>query len=68
MGKGKIGDLIQIIEMFGEPNYSGKIGVITHIDSMKQMHGTWGGCAIVPGDKFIILSKEKYKYEKKCSK
>lgn len=66
--KVKIGDLIQIIEMLGEPNYCGKIGVINHIDSMKQIHGTWGGCAIVPGDKFIIISKEKYKYEKKYNK
>lgn len=44
----KIGDLIQIIHMEGEPNYYLKTGRIEHIDDIGQLHGTWGSCAIVP--------------------
>lgn len=44
------GDTIKIIEMSGEPNYCGRVGVVTHIDSMGQLHGTWGGLAVIPGE------------------
>lgn len=44
----KVGDTIKIIYMDGEPQYSGKIGTITHIDDIGQLHGTWGGCALIP--------------------
>ena len=44
----KKGDTIRIIEMVGEPRYSGKIGTVEHIDDIGQIHGTWGGCAIQP--------------------
>lgn len=58
--KPEVGDTIQIIEMLGEPNYSGKNGVIKTIDSMGQLHGTWGGLAIIPEeDIFKIIKKEK---------
>lgn len=43
-----IGKKIKIIEMQGEPNYTGRVGVIQKIDDMKQLHGTWGNLAIVP--------------------
>ena len=46
----KIGDWIQIISMEGEPRYTGKIGQITHIDDMGQLHGTWGGLAVIPSE------------------
>ena len=46
--KNLIGKKIRIICMEGEPNYTGRIGIVTHIDDMKQIHGTWGGLAIVP--------------------
>ena len=56
MDKVKIGDRIKIIEMKGEPQYTGRMGVVTHIDDAGQIHGTWGGCAIVPEiDTYIIL-------------
>ncbi len=45
----KIGDKIKIISMNGEPQYSGKVGVIEHIDDIGQLHGSWGGCALIPG-------------------
>ena len=44
----KVGQKIRIIDMDGEPHYTGREGVITHIDDMGQLHGTWGGLAVVP--------------------
>lgn len=44
----KIGDKIKIIEMLGEPHYTGKVGVVEMIDSVGQVHGTWGGLAVQP--------------------
>ena len=44
-----IGDTIRIIDMSGEPHYCGRVGEVTHIDSMGQLHGTWGGLAVIPG-------------------
>lgn len=44
--KYKVGDKIKIIYMEGEPHYTGKVGVIEHIDDIGQLHGTWGGLAI----------------------
>lgn len=45
--------------MDGEPQYSGKTGVVKHIDSIGQIHGTWGGCALVPDtDDFEIIEGE----------
>lgn len=51
-----IGDKIKIIEMEGEPQYTGKIGVVEHIDDIGQLHGSWGGLALLPEvDNFEIL-------------
>ena len=55
----KVGDRIKIITMEGEPQYAGKVGVITHIDDANQIHGTWGGCALIPGiDNFVVIPNE----------
>lgn len=43
----KVGDKIRIIHMDGEPQYTGKEGVVDRIDSVGQIHGTWGGCALI---------------------
>lgn len=52
----KVGNKIKIIYMQGEPQYSGKQGEVLHIDSIGQLHGTWGGCAIIPGtDEFEVI-------------
>ena len=60
MDKVKNGDTIKIIKMEGEPQYTDREGVVTHIDDAGQIHGTWGGCAIVPEiDTYIILSNIK---------
>ena len=54
----KVGDFIRIVEMDGEPQYSGKEGKVIHIDSLGQIHGTWGGCALIPGlDSFEIVKR-----------
>ena len=58
----KKGDKIRVICMSGEPNYTGKIGIVEHIDDAGQLHGTWGGCAIIPTeDDFEILQNEEEK-------
>ena len=45
----KVGDRIKIIDMDGEPHYAGREGSVTSIDDMGQIHGDWGGCAIISG-------------------
>ena len=42
----EVGQRIEIIEMSGEPQYSGRRGEITAIDDIGQLHGTWGGLAV----------------------
>ena len=54
----KVGDNIKILNMEGEPQYKDQEGMITHIDDAGQIHGTWGGCAIVPEvDTYIIVKR-----------
>ena len=58
MEKVKIGDTIKTIKMDGEPQYTNREGVVTHIDDAGQIHGTRGGCAISPEiDGFIIIEQ-----------
>lgn len=53
----KVGYRIRIIRMAGEPQYSGREGLITNIDDAGQLHGTWGGCAVIlDEDDIEILS------------
>ena len=61
MEKISVRSVVQIICMKGEPQYTGKIGTVKKIDNIGQLHGTWGGCAIIPGtDEFIVLDRENY--------
>lgn len=56
----KIGDKIRIISMKGEPQYAGKQGIIKYIDDIGQLHGTWGGLAVIPEeDDFVVLEEAK---------
>lgn len=57
----QIGDEIQIIQMKGEPQYTGKVGTVVSVDSIGQIHGTWGGCALNDEDTFIITKKQETK-------
>ena len=59
MNSVKIGDKIKIIEMSGEPHYTGKVGIVEHIDDYGHIHGTWGGCSLIKElDKFEIIQEE----------
>lgn len=54
--KYNIGNTIKIINMKGEDGYRGKVGIIEQIDDAGQLHGTWGGLALIPEeDDFIVL-------------
>ena len=56
MNEVKIGDTIKIIKMEDEPQYTNREGVVTHIDDAGQIHGTRGGCALIPEvDSFITI-------------
>lgn len=48
--KAKVGDRIKIIELNDpyDKTYPGRIGTVELIDSMGQLHGTWGGLAVIP--------------------
>ena len=56
-GKVKIGDKIRIVIMQGEPQYTGKEGTVEYIDDAGGIHGSWGGCALLEGDVWEIISK-----------
>ena len=58
MEKVKIGDLIKVIKMEGEPDYSNRVGTVTAIDGIGQLHGTWGGLAIIPEKDTYQVLKE----------
>lgn len=56
----KIGNKIRIIKMDGEPQYNGKVGIVDLIYDAGQIHGTWGGCALIPDvDEFEVINSEK---------
>lgn len=53
-----IGATIKIITMQGEPRYTNRVGVVKMIDYLGQIHGTWGGCAIIPQiDDYVVIKK-----------
>jgi len=68
----KIGDKIKILYMDGEPQYTNKEGEVTLIDDAGQIHGTWGGCAIIPEiDEFEVIENVNEGFEivkGKCEK
>lgn len=53
-----VGDKIRILRL-DDPysyDYPGRVGTVTYIDSLGQLHGTWGGLAVIPGeDEFEII-------------
>lgn len=55
----KVGDKIRIIHMDGEPQYTDAEGIIDRIDDAGQIHGSWGGCALIPGvDEYERIEEE----------
>ena len=56
----KVGDKIRIDNMSGEPDYCGREGIVRSIDDVGQLHGSWGGLAVIPGeDSFTIVEEAK---------
>lgn len=55
----KVGDRIKIIRLddpYALDTYNGKEGEVTLIDDAGQLHGTWGGLAVIPEeDEFKVL-------------
>ena len=56
-----VGKTIRIIHMddhFAGDRYNGRIGVVTSVDDAGQLHGTWGGLAIIPGvDDYEVIEE-----------
>jgi hypothetical protein len=51
-----VGKKIRIITMSGEIGYEGREGVVQMVDDLGQLHGTWGGLAVIPSeDKFEVI-------------
>lgn len=56
----KPGMWLRIIAMNGEARYTGKVGQVKYIDDAGQVHGTWGGCALLPDiDFFDVLTDDE---------
>lgn len=54
------GDTIRITKLDDplDHTYVGREGVVRFIDGAGQLHGTWGGLAVIPGiDKFVIIQR-----------
>lgn len=53
------GKKIRIINMDDElsgKNYNGKTGTVEYVDSLGQLHGTWGSLAVIPEiDEFEVI-------------
>lgn len=65
-----IGTRIRIIHLnngsssIDDSDYDGREGVVKIIDSMNQMHGTWGGLAVLETDEFEILPENSVQTQK----
>ena len=58
----KVGQTIRINVLADDPEsdkYAGRVGKITSIDGIGQLHGTWGGLAVIPEvDDITVISSE----------
>lgn len=62
MARVNVGDKIRIINMedVRANDYNGKEGIVEYIDSIGQLHGTWGGLAVIPEcDTFVVIKANK---------
>lgn len=57
----RVGNKIRIIHLEGEDTrYDGKEGTVETVDGIGQLHGTWGGLAVIPGvDNFEVIPNTK---------
>ena len=51
----KPGDVVHIYHIFGESEYKDCEGIVKYIDDMNQIHGTWGGLALLFDDDWEII-------------
>lgn len=61
----KKGQWLKILYMVGEPRYTGKVGQVESVDSMGQIHGSLGGCALRPmdGDRYALITEDEGRAE-----
>ena len=53
-----VGKKIKIRYMKGSWDYKGREGIVSFVDDIGQLHGTWGGLAVMPGeDKFDVIEE-----------
>jgi hypothetical protein len=60
----KVGDVIEIIDMVGEPQYCGKTGIVRGVSidpwGETKIDGTWGGCSLyAEKDSYRIINNRK---------
>ena len=57
--KALVGKKIRIISMddaFCAVEYADRTGVVERVDDAGQLHGSWGGLAVIPGfDEFEVI-------------
>ena len=55
--KVKVGDRIRILLLRDEDiRYDGREGTVEFIDAIGQLHGSWGGLAVIPEvDSFVVI-------------
>lgn len=52
----KVGDRIRIKHLFGEDTrYDGREGTVELIDDLGQLHGTWGGLAVIVEQDYVAV-------------
>ena len=65
--KYEVGMVIFIIHIVDDAeDYFDRVGTITHIDDIGQLHGTWGSLALVPDlDNFIVVEEQDAQFKHK---
>ena len=65
--KYEVGMVIFIIHIVDDAeDYYERVGTITHIDDIGQLHGTWGSLALVPDlDNFIVVEEQDTQFKHK---
>ena len=55
--KYEVGMIVFIIHIVDDSeDYFGRVGVIEHIDDIGQLHGSWGGLALITNvDEFVVV-------------
>lgn len=60
MSNVKVGDKIRILRLDDpyDKSYPGREGIVENIDDMGQLHGTWGGLAVIPNEDVFEIIKD----------